>query len=112
MKYIYLILVVFSISCGQILFKVTANASKGFHSIFELLFYPAFMTAAMLYASTTFLWVWLLRQFELTEAYPFFALSFTFVPLLSWFVFKEAIDVKYCLGILLISFGIVLSVTR
>lgn len=112
LKYACLIGVVLSISCGQILFKYSADMSKNFSSIFGLFFYPPFIAAIALYGVTTFLWVWLLQQFELARAYPFFALSFTFVPLLSWIFFKEALDLRYVFSVLLICGGILLSVTR
>ena len=76
----------------------------------ELLLLPQFITAIAIYAATTFLWVWIPTHFTLSRSYPVTALAYVLVPLGGWFFFRETLDLKFGLGIVLICAGIVLTV--
>lgn len=55
--------------------------------------------------SAGLLWMYILRHFQFSNAYPLTALSFIFGMLAAMWVFKEPVDVKQWLGILFILLG-------
>jgi len=63
--------------------------------------------AAALLASAT--WAAALSRFELSFAYPFMALSFVLVLLLSAFLFTEAVTAPKLIGVTLIVAGIAIG---
>lgn len=96
------------LAVGQVLFKKAAIASLGRDMPFALL--SGWMIAALtLYSVATALWVWILRSVPLSEAYPFTALGFIFVPLLSKFLFGDVIEARYWMGTTLIMAGIAVT---
>ena len=100
------ILCVLAISAGQLLFKRTGmeiEASQSWLTLRALLWLGA---ALVIYGLATLVWIELLRHVALNKAYIFFALSFVFVPLASYFLFDEALNQRYVFGALLIVAGI------
>jgi uncharacterized membrane protein len=98
------------IAGGQILFKLTADSltSTGLSSLArELPVSLPFVSAVLLYGSVTALWIWVLQGVPLTRVYPFLALSFLFVPLLSNVFLAESASVAAYVGAALIIAGIV-----
>jgi drug/metabolite transporter (DMT)-like permease len=98
------------IAGGQILFKLTADSLTwaGLSSLVrELPFSLPFISALLLYGSVTALWIWVLQGVPLNRVYPFFALSFLFVPLLSNVFLAESVSVTAYAGGALIIAGIV-----
>ena len=65
-------------------------------------------TVLLMYAAATLLWVYLLHGMPLSRAYPFIALAFAFVPLLSWLFFRDALDLRYGLGLAFMLAGLYL----
>jgi drug/metabolite transporter (DMT)-like permease len=63
---------------------------------------------AGLHALALGLWVVGLKHVELTVAYPFIALGFVFVSLLSWLFLSEVVNPARLVGMLLIGSGVVL----
>lgn len=57
---------------------------------------------------STLLWVWILRTLPLNIAYPFMALAFLFVPVLSYYTLGEPLGWKSFAGGLLIVAGVAL----
>jgi undecaprenyl phosphate-alpha-L-ara4N flippase subunit ArnE len=96
---------------GQMLFKMAAERlviGQG-PVAFALSFVTRLMLAALaLYGVATVLWVYLLNGLPLSRAYPFIGLVFAFVPLLSWLVFRDALDIRYVLGLALMLAGLYL----
>ncbi len=105
------LVVVFCISAGQIMFKLTARAWNVSHDIFDPHVYGWFLAAITLYALTTFGWIGVLTRAPLSKAYPFMALGFVLVPLVSRPLFGEQLGVYYTVGTTLIVMGLIL-VTR
>ena len=62
----------------------------------------------MLHALALALWVIGLKHVELSVAYPFIALGFVLVSLLSWLFLSEALSAARLIGMLLIASGVVL----
>ncbi|MFA5514951.1 MAG: EamA family transporter [Desulfuromonadales bacterium] len=107
---IFLILIcVGGIAAGQVLFKLTAQymARTGGDGFSVWRYANAyFVFAIFIYATTTLLWVWVLRSVPLNVAYPFMALAFFIVPVMSWFFLGEDLGVRHLFGNLLIISGI------
>lgn len=95
---------------GQVLFKQVAINYNKAGSLFDIGVIGLFLVAGSMYVASSGLWVWALRSVEISKAYPYFALGFVFVPLLSAWLFGEVLTVRYGLGVLLIVMGV--SLTR
>ena len=105
------ILCTLGIAAGQILFKLSANAAKHADSFFASSALLWLFPALALYGITTLVWVWVLQKADLGRVYPFMAVSFIFVPLVSYFVFGERFSNSYFLGLGLVVLGLIV-ITR
>ncbi len=106
---LFIILIVATISVGQILFKYSAGmSSANEQNIISVLLNPYLIAALTLYGGATLAWIYLLRQVPLNLAYPLFSLSFLFVPLLSTIIFREPFTLKMLAGSAVIVFGVYL----
>ena len=108
----YLIACVFSISVGQLLFKLAANYSTTHFpqeiTLTSYIMNPYLWSALVIYGSATLFWMWLLRSVPLNQAYPFMALAFVIVPLLSSLFLGEKVDARYLVGVALIMAGLII----
>jgi drug/metabolite transporter (DMT)-like permease len=104
-KLMAIICVIF-LSVGQVLFKHVANsfAKNDNHLSFNIS--VMLVTAISIYAVTTLLWIWILREIDLSKVYPFMALAFIFVPLGSYFFLGEVFDYHYLVGLVMIVLGV------
>ena len=102
---------VLGIAVGQLLFKTSA-ASVASPSLLDLVrglaVSPLFLLALALYGSMTVLWIWILQSVPLTRAYPFFALSFIFVPVLARVALGEPIATPTAIGSVVIVAGVLI----
>jgi multidrug transporter EmrE-like cation transporter len=106
-----LLLVAVTLGGGQLLFKLAAGRLVLGHGAGALAasFASLPMIAALgVYAVATILWVYLLHGLPLSRAYPFVALAFALVPLLSWLLFDDTIGLRYGLGLALMLAGLYL----
>ena len=98
---------VFAISIGQILFKKVGvevqSAGTWFH--FNALLF--LFIAGVTYVGATVLWIHVLRTVELSRAYPYMALSFVLVPFWGWWVLGESVSITYLVGAAMIVLGLV-----
>ena len=108
--YVLAVLCVVGIACGQILFKLTANALAETGSIFAGKTFTILFCALALYGVTTLGWIWVLQKGNLSRIYPIMALSFVFVPILSHFLLGEKFNTQYFVGVGLLLCGIVLTI--
>ena len=101
------------IAIGQILFKLASRdvAGADMASLMKLSVNGYFMLALVLYGTATVSWVYVLRHFPLSKAYMFMGLSFVFVPLLSYLLLKEPVNLRYLAGAAFIILGIWLART-
>ena len=107
--------VVLGIASGQILWNLAADsvsASGALDAVRQLALSPHFLGGLALYGAMTCLWVFVLQSAPLSRAYPFFALSFVLVPILSSFFLSESLTVMTMLGAGLIVTGIVVMTTN
>jgi len=105
MQSIYLIGCVLAISVGQILFKVAAGSEPD-HSFLVKLMQPSLLLALSIYGFATIFWIWLLQTVPLNIAYPYMALAFLFVPIMSFFFLGEKVELLTWIGSILIVIGV------
>ena len=77
------LLCVCGIAAGQLLFKCTADSQALSGSYLHPRTLLWLLSALLLYGVTTFGWIWTLQQGPLSRIYPWMALAFVIVPLLS-----------------------------
>lgn len=107
---VLLSLTVAAISSGQMLFKLAAMAWPQDAGLLGLLTVPWFWAALVVYGGATVGWMMLLRSLPLSVAYPFFALAFLIVPLMSWWWLGETLQPRQWAGAALIALGVWVSV--
>lgn len=100
---------IISLSLGQVLFKQVAINYSRYGLFYDIRVIGVLAVAAILYLTSTILWIWILRYVELSKVYPYFALAFVFVPLLGVCFFGEALTVRYGVGVLLIVAGVAMT---
>jgi multidrug transporter EmrE-like cation transporter len=97
------------LSSGQMLFKMAASSLPSLNSVSSfaaLITNYWFYLALVLYGLATLLWIFILQQVALSQAYPFVALGFVIIPLVSWILFKEPLNFPYVCGVALIIAGL------
>lgn len=104
-----LLLVVVLMAVGQVLFKATAIAWQSEGALLTSKVLARLLPSLVVYALATLAWIWLLQYVELARAYPFMALAFVLVPILSAYVFGESQDFRYYVGVALICAGVFVS---
>jgi uncharacterized membrane protein len=100
---------VFLIAVGQVLFKAVGLAVASAGSVVDARALTLGAAAAVLYVTATLAWIWLLKTAPLSRAYPYMALSFILVPLMSALFYRESLSVQYLIGIGLVVAGIVVA---
>lgn len=105
--YALAILTILLNAVAQILMKAGASASAA-EAAPLLRAWGLIGAALLIYVIGMALWIYVLRQVELTLVYPFMALSFVVVPLLSVLFLGERVDLPYMAGVVLIMGGIYL----
>ncbi len=115
--FIQLLLFVFLMCTGQILFKktsilvskkveATSNTSDIFSLLLNIFSINYFYFALVIYGIATFYWLYLLQNIPLSIAYPFTALAMVIIPLVSYYFFREQLNESYWVGAVLIVMGI------
>lgn len=106
-----ILLTVFLLSTGQILFKLASNgivlSSTG---LLPSLLNLRFMAALAVYSIATLLWIIALKDIQLRVAYPFAALAFFIVPTLAHFILGETLSWNTYVGAVIIAIGVIISV--
>ena len=116
MSYWWLILLsVVSGVAGQTVMKLGVSrpgASDAASQLFSLLFLiirsPLVILGLMLYGIGAVAWIAVLTRLELSVAYPFLALNFVLIAIVSRLVLGESLPPMRWLGIIVICAGIVL----
>jgi drug/metabolite transporter (DMT)-like permease len=109
-----LLMVALALGVGQLLFKLAAERlvlDRGVTALMHSFVGWPMAAALLVYGAATVLWVYLLHGLPLSRAYPFIALAFAFVPLMSWLVFRDTLDVRYGIGLALMLAGLYLVAT-
>ena len=95
-------------SLGQVLFKQVAINYNKVGTILDISVIGLLFLVGFMYLVSSGLWVWALRSVAISNAYPYFAVGFIFVPLLGVWLFGESLALRHGLGIVLIAFGVAL----
>lgn len=112
LKIVQVLISVAGISTGQLLLKLGAlnlhnpRAVGVWVGTYCVNLYLIFGIALL--GCSTLLWIWILRTLPLNIAYPFMALAFLIVPVLSYFALGEPLGWKSIAGGLLIVAGVAL----
>lgn len=100
------------LSIGQVFLKFALNQMGRFEwtwPFFERLFVNWWLLGCgILYGSATILWLYILKRFPFSVAYPMISLSYVFGMFAAIIFFHEQISVTRWLGVLLIMGGCVL----
>jgi drug/metabolite transporter (DMT)-like permease len=117
MSYVYVMLTVLLTVYGQIVIKwqvsqagqFPADAYDRMHFLWTLMVNPwvASSFAAALVAALS--WMVAMTKLQLSHAYPFVALSFALVLLLSWALLNEPLTWQKVAGVILIGCGVIIS---
>jgi uncharacterized membrane protein len=116
MVYLLVLVSVVAMSGAQLLLKKGLLQVGGYpHNLSELgsFFLRAYtsgyvISAVILTIVTALAWILALSKAELSRIYPFMALSYVFVALFSFLVFKEDVGLLRWAGIGVICFGVLL----
>lgn len=95
------------LACGQVLFKL-ASATIAFSRPETFLSWTLFLALAI-YGLATVLWLAVLARVPLSQAFPFYGLSFLLVPIFAWIFLGESIPFRVWLGGGVIAVGIVIA---
>lgn len=116
MKILMLLMIVLAASVGQVFLKLAvaarpmaSAAGEGWRAYLALATNGYLWIGVALYAFTSVAWLWALRNFPLSKAYPILALTFVAVPLLARLVFGERITPSDWLGMVLILAGVAIT---
>ena len=104
------LLCVCGIAAGQLLFKCTADSQALSGSYLHSRTLLWLLAAMLIYGVTTFGWIWTLQQGPLSSLYPWMALAFVLVPLLSSVLLGERLQMTYWLGVVMIVAGVSIAV--
>ena len=87
---------------------LTELKNNTFHIILSTITNPWILMAVPLYVGGFVLWLIILSKFKLSFAYPFLALSFIMVPLVSSLILGEYVSILRWAGSFVIFSGVVL----
>ena len=98
---------------GQILLKLgigvteNLNTTSSIEFVWRLIWTPYFLASAVAIGSSGLLWIYIVRSYELSLAYPLTSMSYILMLIGSYYVFDERITLTKILGVLIIVVGIV-----
>lgn len=96
-------------AAGQILLKTGVNQLNGAAGPFAVLrgiFTPYVLAGFFCYGCSSVLYLLALSRLDLSYAYPFVALGFVIVTLLSWYLLNETLPLLRVVGLVLILAGV------
>jgi undecaprenyl phosphate-alpha-L-ara4N flippase subunit ArnE len=111
---VILALVPLVIAVGQILFKLVSSGQAEVRGVSGTLVYLAdwrLWLALILYGSATLAWLAAIRKIPINQAYMFMALSYVYLPVISWVILGERYSIAQGAGLGLILAGLYFSMT-
>ncbi|WML89825.1 EamA family transporter [Thiothrix lacustris] len=104
---VLIIFTVMALSVGQVLFKISSSQINfSLTGILPSLLNIQLILALFVYFFATGMWLFVLKQLPLRVAYPYVALAFVIVPLLSHFLLNEKLQWNTFVGAALIFSGV------
>ena len=107
MRYVLLFGTVAGLALGQLLFKLATKSAPP-ENPWGFLFAPAFVCALVVYAGATLAWMFVLREWPLSVAYPTFALAIVLVLAAGAVLFGERLSAAQVAGAGTIMLGLVI----
>jgi undecaprenyl phosphate-alpha-L-ara4N flippase subunit ArnE len=100
------------LSGGQVLLKFALRGLEGFawswSYLGRVLTNWWLLGCGVCYAAGTLLWLYILKHYPFSMAYPMISLSYVFGMLAAWLIFREHISVSAWIGVAMIMGGCVL----
>lgn len=100
---------VLKLGVGRIGTVVTPSLASMGEFFRQALFNPFVVAGFLMYGLSALLWLIVLSRLDLSYAYPFLALNFVLIALVSRMVLGESIPTVRWIGLVLICVGIVLA---
>jgi drug/metabolite transporter (DMT)-like permease len=108
---LFILLTVFSLAAGQLLFKLAAASFEfSVSGLLNSVYNVKLIIALVVYFVATIMWLLVLKVTPLRVAYPFVALAFVIVPIFAHFLLGESIGWNTFVGAGLIAAGVWVSV--
>lgn len=111
-SWLILLIIVVLGTAGQLslkyAFQSPNSVNKNNSFIPDLLFSVYFWIWLISYVAVTGLWLFVLRNLPLSQAFPALGLTFALVPLASYYFLREKVVLSQWLGIVIIVAGVVL----
>jgi drug/metabolite transporter (DMT)-like permease len=110
MTYLLLLLNVFLLLSGQMLWKVGASSITEWsgQTFLYLLRSPHFIGGGLLYVIATFIWMYIISKMPFSIAYPLQSLSYVLGVLAAYFYFHENVQITQWIGVIVIIIGVYL----
>jgi undecaprenyl phosphate-alpha-L-ara4N flippase subunit ArnE len=97
------------LSAGQVFLKLAMGKLGKFEwtwAFFKTVFDDLwFLACGISFGAATVLWLYILKKFPFSQAYPLTSLSFVFGMIAAWLVFGESIPFSRWIGLVLVVFG-------
>ncbi|MEA1938962.1 MAG: EamA family transporter [Pseudomonadota bacterium] len=107
-----LVLSVFTSSLAHIALRIGMSGLPAIEGVMPLMFRaflaPWIWTGCALHGTALLIWMYALRHVEISYAYPFLALGYVLVAIISFLFLKEDITPIRILGTLVIIMGVIL----
>ncbi|HPE41037.1 MAG TPA: EamA family transporter [Bacteroidales bacterium] len=106
----------FLLTASQVFLKKALLAFGKFH--FSLSYFKEVFTnfnfalSGLSIAAASIIWMYVLKKFEFSVAYPLISISYVFGLLAAYFIFHETISWTRWLGVAIIMIGVVLVVQK
>ena len=104
------------LTAAQIFLKMALNAFGKFQwtlTFFKTVFTNLpFALSGISITAATIIWVYVLKKFEFSVAYPLISISYVFGILAAYFIFHETIAWTRWLGVAVIIIGVILVVQK
>jgi multidrug transporter EmrE-like cation transporter len=101
----------FTAVIGQVFFKkglVGTELAPNLKSIISVVFTPTLLFGFFFYGLSAILWLFVLKRFPLSVAYPSLSLTYVLILFISVVYFGESLSILKFLGIFLIFGGVIL----
>jgi len=93
---------------GQLYFKYTSMLLNRGYEVLSLSVIGSVFLACLSLGLASIIWIIVLRNIELSHAYPFHSFSFILVPLLGYIIFNEQLLMPHFIGTIFILIGIII----
>ncbi|MFA5406114.1 MAG: EamA family transporter [Candidatus Nanoarchaeia archaeon] len=108
---LYILLSVSLNSIGQVVWRKGAGGALkkiSIKNIIKMLMKPLVIMGLCIYVLSALLWIMVLSNTEVSYAFPFIALGYVIVAIMSKFLLKEEIKPMRILGIIIIVSGVII----